>query len=222
VSSTTARVYAVDLDRSSSDVERLGAFLTSGERDAPARTQVARAAARMVLGDALGSDPAAVPISRHCEHCGHATHGRPFVTADVPISFNVSHSGPLALIAVLEADVRIGVDIEAVKPRSRLDALAERVLDVDDHASWEQLTDQDARLGAFLRTWTCKEAYLKARGVGIATPLRAVPIRPDGWTVTTFTPREGFVAALAADRPAVAIEQHEFAFGVMPNGGIAG
>src|SRR5262249_23276985 len=160
VSSTSVRVYAVDLDRPEADVERLHAVLTSAERDAPARTQVARAATRVVLGDMLGTDPAEVPISRRWEHCGHATHGRPAVAADVPISFNVSHSGPLALVAVLEGEARIGVDVEAVKPRSRLDALAARVLDVDEHASWLQLEDEDARLRAFLQTWTCKEAYL--------------------------------------------------------------
>ena len=215
-------MYAVDLDRPEVDVERLRAFLTSAERDAPTRTQVARAATQVVLGDMLGTDPAVVPISRRCEHCGHATHGRPAVAADVPISFNVSHSGPLALVAVLEGEARIGVDVEAVKARSRLDALAERILDADEHASWLQLEDDEARLRGFLQTWTCKEAYLKARGVGIATALRAVPVRPQGWTVTTFSPHEGFVAALAADRPALAMEQHQFTFGVMPNDGTAG
>jgi len=215
-------VYAVDLERPAAEVEYLSALLTSAERDAPTRTQVARAATRIVLGDVLGTDPAAVPISRRCEHCGHTQHGRPVVAADVPLSFNISHSGPLALVAVLDADARIGVDVEVVRPRSRLDALAERVLDADEHASWVQIADEDARLRAFLQTWTCKEAYLKARGVGIATRLRTVPARPQGWTVATFSPHAGFVAALAADRPAVAVEQHEFAFGVISNDGTAG
>jgi phosphopantetheinyl transferase len=222
VPSTIVRVHAVELDRPDADVERLCALLTPEERDAHRRAQVARAAARIVLGDTLGMDAGAVPISRHCEHCGHASHGRPVVVAPVPVSFSISHSGPLALVAVSEGDARVGVDVEVVRPRPRLDALARRVLAADAHAAWLRLPDRDARLRAFLEAWTAKEAYLKARGVGITTSLRDVPRRPDGWTVAALTPREGFVAALAADRPALEIEQRELALDAMPSGGTAG
>jgi 4'-phosphopantetheinyl transferase len=222
VASTIVQVYAVELDRRDDEVESLRSVLTPDERDGPVRAQVARAAARVVLGDTIRMDPAAVPISRRCEHCGHTSHGRPVVAAAVPVSFNVSHSGPLGLIAVLEGDARIGVDLEVVRRRPRLDALAERVLDADAHAAWLRLPDQDARLRAFLEAWTEKEAYLKARGVGITTSLRAVSPAPDGWTVQAFSPRAGFVAALAADRAGVRIEQRELVLDVMPSAGTAG
>jgi phosphopantetheinyl transferase len=219
-------VYSAELDRPEADVAPLVTVLTPDERDAPLRVQVARAAARMVLGDVLGMEAAAVPISRRCEHCGHATHGRPVVGDDargeLRVSFNVSHSGSLALIAVVEGDVRVGVDVEVVRNRPRLDALAARVLAAGEHAAWLRLPDQDARLRAFLEIWTGKEAYLKARGVGITTSLRAVSRCPEGWTVASFAPRDGFVASLAADRPAVEIQHHELAAGVMRSGGTAG
>ena len=220
--STIARVYAVVLDRSEAEVERLGAVLAPDELDAPVRARVARAAARIVLGDALGIDAGAVPISRRCDHCGHATHGRPVVTADVPVAFNISHSGSLALIALAAGEARIGVDVEAVRPRPRLDALAERVLSDDEHATWVQFTDPDARLRAFLHEWTRKEAYLKARGVGITTALREVPRRPEGWTLASLTPGEGYVAAVAVDRPGVVIEERDLALEFIPSGGTAG
>jgi phosphopantetheinyl transferase len=219
VSSTLVRVYTVELDRPGAEVERLRALLPPEERDVSSRTQVARAAARIVLGDVLGTDARSVPISRRCEHCGHPTHGRPVVGGDVPVSFNVSHSNSLALVAVIAADARVGVDIEAVRTRPRLDALAKRVFGAGEHAAWLELPDQEARLCVFLETWTRTEAYLKARGVGITTSLRAVPRRPEGWTVTTLEPRDGFVAAVAADRPALEIEERELALGVMPSGG---
>ena len=164
-------------------------------------------------------DPAAVPISRRCEHCGHPSHGRP-VIAGVPLSFNVSHSGPLALVAVLERDARVGVDVEVVRSRGRLDALARRIFDSDEYAAWLDRDDPDARLRAFFEMWTVKEAVLKARGVGITTALREVPHHPDGWTVARFSPRDGFVAALAADQ-AVGVDVREHALGVTPNGGTA-
>jgi 4'-phosphopantetheinyl transferase len=222
VPSTIARVYRVELDRSEPDIERLSAVLTPVERDAPVRTRVARAAARIVLGNALGIDPGAVPISRRCEHCGHATHGRPVVGAEAPVAFNVSHSGELALIALLDQEARIGVDIETVRPRRRLDGLAERVLAPEEYAAWARLTDQDARLRMFLDAWTRKEAYLKARGVGIITPLRDVPRRPKGWTVDSLFPRDGFMAAVAVDRPGVEVEQRDFTHVFMSSGGTAG
>jgi 4'-phosphopantetheinyl transferase len=222
VASVIARVYTVHLDRSQAEVESLRAVLTPEERDAPVRTQVARAAARIVLGNALGIEAGTVPITRRCEHCGHATHGRPAVMADSPLSFNVTHSGSRALVAVLAADARIGVDIEAVRPRRRLDALAGRVLSAREHSAWVRISDPHARLHAFLEAWTRKEAYLKARGVGITTPLRDVPSRPEGWTVTPLTADNHFVAALAVDRPAVEIEQHDLASALISNGGTAG
>ena len=63
------------------------------------------------------------------------------------------------------------------------------------------------RLGAFLRTWTVKEAYLKARGEGITTSFAAVPDQPAGWTVREIDAPTGFVAALAVERGRVVIEQ---------------
>src|SRR4029077_6541511 len=112
------------------------------------------------------------------------------VVTDVPLSFNVSHSGPLALVAVLEGDARVGVDVEFVRPRPRLGALAKRVLDVDEHAAWLLLPAEGARARAFLERGSAKEACLKALGVGITTSLRDVPRRPDGWTITAFAPRD--------------------------------
>lgn len=218
MTSSTVRVYTVDLDPPDAVVASLRRALTPEERDAPERVQVARAAARIVLGEMLGMDAGAVPISRRCEHCGHAAHGRPVVTGDAGVSFNVSHSGSLALVAVLDGDSRVGVDVEMVRPRRRLDALARRILDDDAHADWLQLPDQDLRLRAFLEAWTGKEAFLKARGVGITTPLRGVPSRPDGWSVTTIEPRDGFVGAVAADFPQLSVEVRALALEVMPNG----
>jgi 4'-phosphopantetheinyl transferase len=214
-------VYTIELDQPDAAVERLCTVLAPRERDASTATQVARAAARRILGETLGCDAAAVPISRRCARCGHPTHGRPVVTDGAPISFSVSHSGGLGLVAVIEGNTPVGVDVESVRARARLDALARRVLDAEDHAAWARLPGEDARLRAFLQAWTEKEAYLKGRGIGIATRLRAVPRRPAGWTVTSLEVPVGFVAALAVERADVEIERHAFVNAVMPNDGTA-
>jgi 4'-phosphopantetheinyl transferase len=194
------RVFEVDLDQSAPVVDELDAVLDAGEREAAARIRVARAATRIVLGDALGTDPARVAISRRCAHCGDRAHGRPTVTGHDEISFSLSHSGGYAAIALTEGGVNVGVDVEEVRARSRLDALAARVLNDEEHARWRANEDADEQLRSFLRAWTGKEAYLKALGVGIATPLRDVPTQVEGWSMRELDAGSNRVAALAADR----------------------
>jgi phosphopantetheinyl transferase len=194
------RVFEVDLDQPASVVGLLDAILDAGEREAAGRIRVARAATRIVVGEALGIDPGRVPISRRCAHCGDRTHGRPTVSGNDEISFSLSHSGGYAVIALTEGGVNVGVDVEEVRARSRLDALAARVLNDEEHAWWRAIEDADEQLRSFLRAWTSKEAYLKALGVGIATPLRDVPTRVEGWSMRELDAGSNRVAALAADR----------------------
>ena len=83
-----------------------------------------------------------------------------------PVSFNVSHSGPHGLIAVVP-DGRVGIDVE--------DRAARR--DFDGIASLTFTPAEQAELGAadgvrkpefFYRIWTMKEALIKALGVGLS------------------------------------------------------
>jgi len=209
VSRSDVRVFTVDLDQPAEVVDRLDAMLAPVERDAPAPIRVARAATRIVLADALDMDPARVPISRRCAHCGHATHGRPTVTGGAAISFSLSHSGAFGVVAVVSGDVRVGVDVEEVKPRLHLNALAARVLNDEEHAAWLTLDHADDRLRSFLRAWTQKEAYVKALGTGMATRLRDVPAQVEGWRRCALDLGADRLAALAVDRAELGVQlQH--------------
>jgi 4'-phosphopantetheinyl transferase len=148
-----------------------------------------------MVADVLG----AVQISRECRRCGDAKHGKPFVVGDEDLSFSVSHSGSVALLAVVRG-ATVGIDVEAVRPRPNLEKLAARVLTADALETFSA-ADEAARLVTFLRAWTEKEAYLKAIGLGIATDLRAVTV-PDGWTVDRVDALPEYVAAVAVDRAA--------------------
>ena len=125
------------------------------------------------------------------------------------MEFNVSHSGDLALIAVLPGSGRVGVDVEWLVDRPNLLDLASTVATPRELA---QLALESRRqLESFYRLWTRKEAYLKAIGTGLSADARNVQIgvsssarvlqrvAPDGraFEITTFFPRPGFVAALA-------------------------
>jgi 4'-phosphopantetheinyl transferase len=201
------RVFAFDLDQAPAVVERLDATLPAEDRGARVPVRVARAALRVLLARELGVAPADVPISRRCEHCGHPAHGRPALEGR-ELSFSLSHSRAVGLVALAPAGLRVGVDVEVVRPRPGLDALAARVLGDEEHARWNALDGEAARLDAFLRAWTAKEAYLKALGVGITTRLRDVPARVEGWSTVPVEVGPGCVAALAADCVPLAVQQH--------------
>jgi 4'-phosphopantetheinyl transferase len=127
--------------------------------------------------------------------------GRPWAEG---VSFNVSHSGSLGLIAIAEGAHRIGVDVEQVRPGPDVRALAGRFFHPEEAAA---VGDDRA---AFFRCWTRKEAVVKALGLGLAHPLKSFvvdvhaagprPVRGvDGLFVTGLAVDDGYVAALAAD-----------------------
>lgn len=215
------RVFSVDLDQPSTIVAQLDSMLPAGERHASVRIRVARAATRIVLGRALGIEPGRLSISRRCLHCGHPAHGRPTVAGDDRISFNVSHSGAFAVIAIAADAVTVGIDVEEVRARHRLDALAQRILNDDEHAAWLLLDDADERLRSFLQVWTAKEAYLKAIGIGVTTRLRDVPARVEGWHTRALDLGPARVAALCVDRSDLVVEHDALSPLAMSSGGTA-
>ena len=213
----SVRVYTVDLDLRSDGMERLDALMPPAERDvAPAR-RVARAATRVVLARELGVAPGAIAISRRCEHCGDPAHGRPTLAGGAGPVFSVSHSGARALVAVTD-EARLGVDVEQLRPRTRLDALAARVMDDAEHDAWLAIEGDEARLHAFLEAWTAKEAYLKAVGIGIATRLRSVDPCPPGWCSCVLDAGEGYVATLAVQAADVRVVPCAFSFATTSDG----
>jgi 4'-phosphopantetheinyl transferase len=196
-------------------------MLPAAELDAPAAIRVARAATRVVLAEHLETDPIEVAISRECAHCGHPAHGRPTLAGNERVSFSLSHSGSYAVIALAVDGARVGVDVEEIRSRSRIDALAARVLNDAEHAKWSSLDDEHERVRSFLAVWTAKEAYLKALGIGITTRLRDVPSAVEGWTTRALDLGETRVGALATDRSEFEIRYETLSLQAMSSGGTA-
>src|SRR5581483_7894148 len=121
-----------------------------------------RAVLRRILAERLILSPAEIEFD-------YGEHGKPgLVTDNHPLSFNVSHSDDAALIA-LSWNCDVGVDLEFDDDRDWR-PLARRFFAA---AEWEQLESLPPALQrtGFYRVWTCKEAYLKATGQGMALPL---------------------------------------------------
>ena len=100
-------------------------------------------------------------------------YGKPAPTPDCGLRFNLSNSIGLAVCLVVDAPLEVGVDVEA---RQRADEIAEVEYKVFSAAELAQLdalpgTEQPDR---YLSLWTLKEAYIKARGMGMALPLREI------------------------------------------------
>ncbi|WP_327242722.1 4'-phosphopantetheinyl transferase family protein [Streptomyces sp. NBC_01320] len=124
------------------------------------------------------------------------------------LRFNVSHTGGL-VACVLAAGTDCGIDVETVRRRTDTDALARRVLSSGEYAGFAGLPDA-VRAHRFLQHWVLKEAYAKARGLGLRLPfdacgfllgpgpLRAeLPDAPQPWRFQQWRPTPWHVAALA-------------------------
>lgn len=149
---------------SAEERDRAARFAFPRDRD---RFVAGRARLRAILGGYLGEAPGAVRFR-------HGAWGKPEV--DGP-SFNLSHSGDRAMLAVAW-DVPVGADIEAVRVVES--DLAQRAFAPGERRALAALPAEE-QAAAFLRGWTRKEAYLKARGTGLSTELSSfeVTLGPD-------------------------------------------
>jgi 4'-phosphopantetheinyl transferase len=229
--STTVRpgyvhVWSVSLDVPRSMVSDGFETLSADERGRAARFHFdrdrrrfvcARGALRRILGEYLEIDPLDLSFQ-------YGVHGKPALAgkAAESLSFNVSHSDELALIAVAPPDVELGVDVEAIRSLPDADDIASRYFAPAEVARLRPLPAA-LREDAFFRCWTRKEAYLKALGDGLARPLDSfeVTFRTDEpvelrvlsdpgetarWTLAALEPASGFAAALVATRGAGKVE----------------
>jgi 4'-phosphopantetheinyl transferase len=110
-----------------------------------------------LLGAALGTGAA------HLTFAANA-FGKPQLTGS-PVSFNVSHSGHIALIA-LTSGVDVGVDVEHVRIIPERADLARRFFHVEEASDLATFPEAEAN-AAFFRCWTRKEAVVKALGLGL-------------------------------------------------------
>jgi 4'-phosphopantetheinyl transferase len=98
---------------------------------------------------------------------------------DRRVSFNLSHSGPLALYAFSRAGL-VGIDVQTAPVRV-IDhaAIAARLLGSQEGRRLSKL-DPAGREREFLRVWSRTEAALKCRGTGLGALENVRARNPDG------------------------------------------
>jgi 4'-phosphopantetheinyl transferase len=147
---------------SADESERAGGFVFAEDRR---RFISARGILRRIIACYVDADPARL---RFC----YNTHGKPGLLETKThggLRFNVSHSGGWAVFA-LSIDHEIGVDIERITDDERLLEVVEAYFAPGEIASLRALP-KEQQLQGFFNCWTRKEAYIKARGMGLSIPL---------------------------------------------------
>jgi len=98
----------------------------------------------------------------------HGPRGKPALRG-VPIHFNMSHSKDVVVYAVAE-EPKLGIDVEYIRSIPDVLAIARQFFSPVEYQ--DLLTLEEAqRSQGFFSCWTRKEAYIKAIGDGLYTPL---------------------------------------------------
>jgi 4'-phosphopantetheinyl transferase len=166
---------------------------------------------RVILGQYVAMAPGRL-------HFTHGAGGKPALAPEcrgADLRFNVSSSAGLILYAITRGR-EIGIDLEAIRPAIAQERIPEHFFSPPEVARLRALPP-DAQAEAFFVCWTRKEAYVKARGEGLARGLDwfevsfgagepAALLRADGdaqeasrWSLESLAPGPGYAAALAVE-----------------------
>ncbi len=214
-----AHVWRARLDLPGSRIQALKQTLTVEERARAGRFRFAtdrtrfiasRGTLRAMLGHYLGRAPGAIRFA-------YNAYGKPILVEepeDDPIQFNVSHSQDLALYAFTPTG-DIGIDLEQItKEVKDYEQIARRFFSAAEVKALLSVPVEQ-RQEAFLNCWTRKEAYVKARGLGLSLvlnqfdvslmpgePAKLLATRETGqeasaWALHALAASPGSIAALA-------------------------
>ena len=178
------------------------------DMEARASFLIGRGMARAMLSEATGVPPADWRFN-------DGAHGRPEIASPAtPYHFNLAHSHG-AVACIVGRDREIGVDVEFLDRPPVSDDLAVRVCAPQELAHVNAAPEAE-RQERFLVYWTLKEAYLKARGLGISvhladvafsltdgqprfTPCGSLADADTRWTFRLAQPSGKHLVAVAAD-----------------------
>lgn len=163
-------------------LEAVRALLTSDERNrhlayVSERNRheylVTRAIERGVLAKCLGKSPTELTFTR-------SEYGRPELAPRSSLHFSLANTVEMVACAVAHGR-EIGVDLEPVARGDRIMDLADTVFTATERAMLEGLNgDLRSQHRRALEVWTLKEAYIKARGMGMSIPVGQIEVRFEG------------------------------------------
>jgi 4'-phosphopantetheinyl transferase len=163
-------VWQAQLDTIEHEQLALGRLLSPDERERAARFLFERDRRRYVAGRGILRSILGRYQRRPPDEISfvYGLRAKPFLP-ETALQFNMAHSDGLAVIAV-GCSGAVGIDVERVRPLQDYDRLMNFCFSASEVDTILALPPAD-RLLAFFTCWTRKEAYLKARGDGIAAQL---------------------------------------------------
>lgn len=214
LSNNEIHIFQTQLDIPCEVFESLASLLSDAERDRAARMVQQHDKVRRTSSAAFLRQILALYLDQPARAIEFAAgpHGKPILATHPSRSelrFNNTHSGGMQWV-VVSRNCELGIDLEKIRPDVATMEVAEH------HFSSEEIRDLSMLQGAqrtegFFRCWTRKEAYLKARGVGLQIPLKSfsVTLKADqppvltsadsaDWSLYSLEPGNGFVGALVA------------------------
>jgi len=223
----SVHLWQFEISRPADEVARLAGLLSDDEQSRAGRFTApglrerfiaGRGLLRTILGRYLNVSPERIAFR-------YNGYGKPAIAEpdSSPVAFNLSHSGDLALVGLAHSR-QIGVDIERHRPEVNCRELANHFFAQAEIAALAATPDEQLA-AAFFACWTRKEAYIKAVGRGLSTPLDgfAVNLEPEGparllavhdspaevdrWRVETLRPAPGYSAAVCVEHPVYEMRQ---------------
>ena len=199
-----ARLEVLGRGLSPDENERAERFVFPRHRD---RFRAGRGQLREILARYLRLTPSAVAFE-------YGPQGKPRLAGEAAVRFNLSHSEHEAVVAVAR-DREVGIDLERVRPTVECEQLAQRFFSPAETAALLALPSS-VRPRAFYAYWTCKEAFLKAKGGGLNIPLDEFEVSIDAgfarivrtawdpreagrWSLSVLPAPPGFAAALVVE-----------------------
>ena len=162
-----------------------------------------RACLRILLSRNLGTSASSVSIASN-------QHGKPHLSEDPVLAFNVSHTHGVVLIA-LSRQGSIGIDVEYMNPLTEVMELAPMVFSSNGMDCLRSVNTEAGRRYLFYQTWARKEAIVKADGRGLSLPLTSfdlpdepasnMPVQADGklYYLNDIGAGEEYRSAVAAE-----------------------
>jgi 4'-phosphopantetheinyl transferase len=237
LASDEIHVWEIPLSNSPETIPNPACCLSPEELTRAARFHFPHHRARWMSAHRALRQILACYVDRNADELQFVTnpHGKPaLAAADPQLEFNLTHSEDLALLAVAQQDV--GIDVEYLRDSCDWDRLSDRVFTAREWSPLEQLPADENRTRRCYELWTAKEAYIKARGVGMSLPLRkfSVPL-PDAhgvagpvidtgvgdgrsWYIRRVRTLSGYVAAVAYPRYDVTIRTARWPFDANASG----
>jgi 4'-phosphopantetheinyl transferase len=99
-------------------------------------------------------------------------YGKPAAEPECGLRFNLSDSDELVVCLVARGS-DVGVDVEVREQAEGILGVARKVFSAREREQLDAL-EGEAQMERALALWTLKEAYIKARGMGMALPLREI------------------------------------------------